>query len=125
MGLSDNPLSRFIVLFSFWIKRASFTLLLYQFCSCSSTMQVFHWMVCDGNLLACTAIPFLLSPFSTALLCSFSLISSVLPVSPMYVLPQLHSTLYTTPLIFSSAGLLLTWVRMDRNDLVDLIMLYH
>ena len=45
-------------------------------------------------------IPLLVSPLSTALLCSFILIVRDHPVSPMYVYPYSQSILYTAPFIF-------------------------
>ena len=116
--LSWRPWSRFMVVFSAWIRSASLYLLFHHMGSRSRTCALSHWMSWPV-LSACTAMPFVLWCVLTALLCSFSQTSSVLHVSPMYVLPQLQSTLYTTPFTFCSAGLFFTLVKMVRSVLRD------
>ena len=103
MGLSCIPASSLAAL----IWSASLYRLFNQLLSFSSHLML--WSV----LFACTAIPLAWS-IPTALLCSFTLVSSVLPV---LLLPQLQSILYTTPFTLSLSGLLFTQVRRLRSVL--------
>ena len=107
-----------MVVFSAWIRSASLYLLFHHKDSRSRTCALSHWMSWPVWSI-CTAMPLVVWCVLTALLCSLSRTSSVLHVSPMYVLPQLQSTLYTTPFTFSSAGLFFTLVRMVRSVLRD------
>ena len=90
--LSRRPWCRFMVLFSAWIRSASLYLLFHQMDSCSRTCALFHWISCKV-LLACTFMPLLFWCVLTARLCSLSQTSNFLHVSPIFVLPQLQSTL--------------------------------
>ena len=75
-------------------------------------------LCCDFH--ACTAMPFFVSFLLTTPLCSLSLFSSVLLVSPMYA--QLHSaqgTWYITPFFFHVCGAFV-YTRASRRVPLDL-----
>ena len=68
-----------------------------------------------------TAMPFFLSPFLTAALCSTNLFSRFLPVSLMYFLSQsMQGTSYTTSFFFNAGLPVFTRVRVWRRVPLDL-----
>ena len=97
----------------FFMFMASLYLLLLHIGSLSRIFVLSQQIICPV-FSTYTAILLLLFPVFTALWCSFSLTSGVLPIFPMYVEAQLQLTWYTTPVTFS-----LTRVRMLRSVLLD------
>ena len=119
-GLRERPQSRLEVTFCFLLWIASMTFRRVWFTSTCLTVAASQSTLCCV-FHACTAMPFFRSFLFTAPLCSLSLFSSVLPVSPMYTLSQsAQGTWYTTPFFFSAGWGCFVWTRASRRVPRDL-----